>query len=287
MITVQRGDYLPTVAAVQVLLNARRDIAIPVDGAFGPITQNAVCDFQRMTNCSPVTGRVNNATWNRLNQGVNFIVHDAIDIADPVLLTDLDVIRAYNNHSIVIGGMSNSVEQIINTIIRSTVRGTLILVRFDGHGRSGEQFAGFGLTSIVLTAMFGASVPRNPAETNRRYGVDNANSLRQLFTNTITYSIISRESLAAIREFLSRLRPYFSPYGSIEFHGCRVARGAQGRHFMYEVSDIVGVPASGGLVSQSVGTVQSFEGATFTGCPNGLSLREWATNLPGLNTSLP
>ena len=278
MITVQLGDRLPTVATVQRLLNARRDTAILVDGAFGPITQNAVRDFQRMTHCSTVNGRVDNATWNRLNQGMNFTVHDVIDITDPELLLDLGVIERYNDHPIVFGGMSNAVEQMVNLVISRTPNGSLVLLRFDGHGNQGIQVIGVGRGWIDI---FGTQRPHNERNI--------PDAQIELYRNTIRYSSVSgsQKNLRYVRDFLSRLRPCFSPYGSIEFHGCRIALGAEGRSFMQEVSDIVGVPATGSLISQDVGTVQRFMGTTFTGCPNGVSLKDWSGSLPELNVSLP
>ena len=278
MITVQLGDRLPTVATVQRLLNARRDTTILVDGAFGPITQNAVRDFQRMTHCTTINGRVDNATWNRLNQGMNFTVHDVIDITDPELLPDLRVIERYNNNPIVIGGMSNAVEQMVSSVISRTPYGSLVLLRFDGHGNNGIQVIGAGRGWVDI---FGIPVPRNKHNVSA--------SQIELYKNTIGYSSIggSRRNLRNIQDFLARLRPYFSPYGSVEFHGCHVAGGSEGRSFMRDVSDIVGVPATGSLISQDVGTVQRFMGTTFTGCPNGVSLKDWSGSLPELNVSLP
>ena len=277
MITVQQGDHLPTVSCIQILLNARRETPILVDGAFGPITRHAVMDFQRMANLT-INGRVDNATWSRLNQGMSFTVQDVIDLADPELLIDLHAIERYNNSPIAIGGMSNAVEQIINLVVNSTPKGSLVLLRFDGHGKSGLQSTGIGRGSIDI---FGTRMPKNkqliPAPKF------------EIFLNTYKYSSISgsKKGLRFIKDFLARLRPCFSPYGSVEFHGCHVAEGAEGKSFMREVSDIVGVPSTGAFSSQPIGTVQRFVGSTFTGCPNGLSLRDWSSNLPELNMSLP
>ncbi len=69
--SVGRGDEGPLVAFIQLIL---RDIIIlygrdpdllPIDGVFGPVTEEAVKDFQRIQRL-PDDGRVDRITWNRL-----------------------------------------------------------------------------------------------------------------------------------------------------------------------------------------------------------------------------
>jgi peptidoglycan hydrolase-like protein with peptidoglycan-binding domain len=275
MLDIRIGDFLPTVAVVQTLLNARLEMSTPitVDGAFGISTENAVKNFQRKTNCSDIDGIVGTATWNRLSQGMGFTVKDVIDVTDPDLAYDEVITRKYNPNPIIIGGMSNAVEHVINLIVNSTPNGSLLLIRFDGHGNAGVQGVGIGTTDIVLTAIYGKNKPSNMKD------IDERNT--ELFRNTIIFSTISVKNL----KFLARLRPCFSPYGSIEFHGCEVAKYEKGRSFMKEVSKITGVPASGSLYTQQVGQIRRFIGQTYTGCPNGLSLKEWSAALPSINMS--
>jgi hypothetical protein len=276
MINVRLGDQLPTVATVQTLLNARRNTPILVDGSFGPITQNAVRDFQRMTQCSIISGRVDNATWHRLNQGMNLAVEDVIDITDPLLLQDLKALQSFRCSITVMGGMSNAVEQAISLIVNKVPQGSLVLLRFNGHGNNGRQVVGAGRGWVD---MFGTPQPHDP----RKIKPWQATAIQQIKD----YSLISLKGLRYIKDFLSLLKPCFSPYGSIEFHGCSIAGGVDGKPFLKSVSQIVGVPAVGSLIKQHTGNVGRFEGTTFTGCPNDISLKEWSANLPILNMSLP
>jgi hypothetical protein len=276
MITVKQGDKLPTVAVVQMLLNARRDNPIIVDGDFGSITQKAVRDFQRMTDCSAITGRVDIATWHRLNQGINMAIEDVIDVTDPLLLQDLRALESFHCSIIVMGGMTNAVEQAISLIVSKVAKGSLVLLRFNGHGNNGRQVVGAGRGWID---MFGTPKPVDP----RKIKPEQATAIQLM----MDYSLISYKGLKFIKDFLARLKPCFSPYGSIEFHGCSIAGGSDGKPFLKEVSQIVGVPATGSLTKQHVGKVGHFEGITFTGCPDGISLEDWSANLPELNMSLP
>jgi peptidoglycan hydrolase-like protein with peptidoglycan-binding domain len=46
---MQPGDMLPMVSILQLLLNRQREGSkITVDGAFGPLTKQAVLDFQKL-----------------------------------------------------------------------------------------------------------------------------------------------------------------------------------------------------------------------------------------------
>ncbi len=69
--SVGPGDEGPLVAFIQliirdiILLYGRDDDLLPVDGVFGPITEEAVKDFQRVHRL-PDDGRVDRITWNRL-----------------------------------------------------------------------------------------------------------------------------------------------------------------------------------------------------------------------------
>jgi hypothetical protein len=276
MINVRIGDQLPTVAIVQILLNARRDKPIVVDGAFGSKTQRAVRDFQRKTGCSTVSGHVDNATWKRLNQGMNLGVEDVIDVTDPLLLTDLKALQSFNSSITVMGGSSNAVEGAITLIVHKAHNGSLVLLRFNGHGNHGRQVVGAGRGWVD---MFGTPKPKDP----KKITPYQASAIQDM----MNYSLISYKGLKYIKDYLARLKPCFSPYGSIEFHGCSIAGGADGKPFLRAISQIVGVPATGSFTKQHTGHVGRFEGTTFTGCPNEISLEDWAASLPELNMSLP
>ena len=73
--SVGRGDENLLVGVIQFLLReittlyGRDNAAIPLDGIFGDVTEQAVKDFQAV-NRLPPDGRVDRITWNRLAEGV-------------------------------------------------------------------------------------------------------------------------------------------------------------------------------------------------------------------------
>ena len=73
--SVGRGDENLLVGVIQFLLReiitlyGRDSSAIPLDGIFGDVTEQAVKDFQAV-NRLPPDGRVDRITWNRLADGV-------------------------------------------------------------------------------------------------------------------------------------------------------------------------------------------------------------------------
>jgi peptidoglycan hydrolase-like protein with peptidoglycan-binding domain len=284
MVVLQKGDHLPTVAFVQALLNARRANSIKVDGDFGALTKAAVAQFQTATKCSAPNGNIDANTWNRLCNGTDAIVKDTLDIATPEALDCLEQMKKNNINPIVIGAMSNSIAQLITNIIQDTPRKKLVLLRFYGHGGAGFQNMGTGKERLVIGDIYGVSVTYDGIQTVIQQG---SSQSAQLYTNTIRYSTINLQNLEYIKEILQRLKPYFHPYGSIEFHGCQVGRGVDGKSFLNQIADIVGVPASASVISQYVVLVQKFMGAVTTGCPNGSTLKEWSLNLPPYNESLP
>lgn len=71
MVILQRGDHLPTVAGVQTLLNVHvpSQQRLEVDGAFGPLTEEAAKWFQREIMHARPTGIINGEVWRVLSQG--------------------------------------------------------------------------------------------------------------------------------------------------------------------------------------------------------------------------
>jgi len=81
---LRQGDRLPTVAAVQILINRamRRGEQIAVDGVFGPKTRDAVRAFQTKSHVRP-DGVVGEQSWRELIRGQGLQVIDAVDVTNP------------------------------------------------------------------------------------------------------------------------------------------------------------------------------------------------------------
>jgi hypothetical protein len=283
MLFLERGDKLPTVAAMQSLLNARIGNSLRVDGDYGPITEMAVKNFQQMTGCSGPSGKVDNLTWFRLNRSANLTVVDTVDICDPGMMEGLENVRNFNKNimatdsmssAVVLGCMSNAVEDIVKQITTQNSAKSIVLLRFDGHGNVAVQGVGIGHGVDDI-------IPNAPDKLSKEQ------DLVSLLAHK--YSSISggKKGLKYVKEFIKRLKPLFSSYGSIEFHGCQIAKEAEGRRFLHEISDITGVPVTASVVEQFKVKMHRFFGPYVTACPGGKDLGRWAASRPVMHMSLP
>lgn len=251
---LRQGYRLPTVGVLQVLLNrgiSERELA--KDGIFGGKTKQAVRNFQRPRGLSP-DGIVGKNTWPRLTAGTGFRIIDAVDITDPdTANTEVGDIRRTGGDPSLVGYMCNGIGQILQALIgRMREQGEVVLLRFHGHGAPGVMGISDG-------------------EGEHSYGDSDMASL--------TSGVI-----AAIAGQLGMLRPYFGPYGSVELHGCKVARGLTGRQMIQRLANVWNVPVSGGVNTQYSGGISTFrfEGPVFTAFPGGMTLKQWSMALPNL-----
>lgn len=244
---IRQGDNLPVVGVLQKLLN-RAGANLTADGAFGPLTKAAVQNFQRPRGLA-VDGVIGENSWPRVSANTNLPIIDCIDVFDPSL-AELEVsdIRRAGGNPIVIGGMSNGVEQAVTEILRAG-RGVFLL-RFHGHGARGAA------------------------------GISSGHG--DLDPSMIHRSDIALHNLRELRPVLSRLRGLFGPYGCVQFMHCETGGGPNGRQLLREIANLLGVPASAGVNTQYGGGFKTFrfEGPTFTAVPGGGSLRSWCESRP-------
>jgi hypothetical protein len=244
---LRRGDQLPAVGVLQKLLN-RGEAKLVADGIFGPHTEAAVREFQRVRHMG-VDGIVGKDTWPRVSAGANLRILDCIDVFDPSLLQleATDIKRAGGN-PMLIGGACNGVAEAVNLILRAAGAGTVFLLRFHGHGAPGVAGVSFGQGEIGW---------------GERADIDVANF------NTL-------------QPTLARLRPIFSDYGNVQFMHCETGSGTKGRRLLQLIANTLGVPATAALHIQYGGGLDTFkfEGPTFTALPGGGSLGTWCRSLP-------
>jgi hypothetical protein len=207
---LRRGDNLPTVGVLQLLLN-RTGAQLRVDGQFGYRTQAAVADFQRDRHLA-ADGVVGEDTWARLSAVDRLPILDCIDVFDAALYEgDAAEVRRAGGDPILIGGMSRGVGMAAAAII---ARGPdVFLLRFIGHGTRGWQgiSAGKGGFGDQRSAIHYVNAPNiQPLGIQRALG----------------------------------------PYGNIEMHGCHVAAGARGRQFITTLAHQFGVPVTAGTATQ-------------------------------------
>lgn len=244
---LRKWDILPAVAVLQRLLQARVDPSIACDGQFGSKTREAVRTFQRDQRLG-VDGIVGQRTWPALVAGdAGLSVADCVDVFDDD--PEADDIRDVGGRPFVIGGASNGLEQMVETVVRSTRPGSVFLLRFHGHGAPGLA------------------------------GISAGTGKEGFHRNTIT-----ARGGAQMRALIARLAPIFSAYGCIQFMHCNTGQGRAGRELLSLVADATGVPASGAVRTQYGGglTTFRFEGPVNTAFPGGQTLRSWASALPAL-----
>lgn len=246
---LHQGDRLPVVGVLQKLLS-RTGIATAADGDFGPRTGAAVRRFQSERRIGG-NGTVEAVTWERLCAGERSLrIVDCVDVFDPSLyrLERADIQRAGGN-PLLIGGMSNGVEQAISLIVGSAAPGSVMLLRFHGHGGPGTAGVGVGDGS----AGWGG---------NR--------------------STVDGRAPAAMTRMFARLRPIFGPYGCIQFMHCSTGQGATGRALLESIARGTGVPVTAAIRDQLGGGLTTFryEGPTHTSLPHGGSLSAWCRALP-------
>lgn len=245
---LKTGDKIPAVGVAQKLLNARAGSSLVCDGIYGPKTANAARNFQRPRGLG-TDGIIGEKTWGRLKQMTDDIeVIDCIDIFDPDLLTleAGDIARAGGN-PILIGGMSNGVEQAVMEVIRAARMGKTFLLRFHGHGAAG-----------VAGISTGHGVPGEHAATVR---LSNWNYVGPI---------------------IARLKPIFGPYGCIQFMHCETGRGPKGEELLQKIAEATNVPVTAGINTQFGGglTTFRFEGPTRTAFPSGYNLKTWSVSRP-------
>lgn len=208
---LRQGDKLPAVAVARLLLK-RTGIGLTVDGDFGPRTRAAVLEFQRGHMPLTPDGVIGEKTWPRLRNNERLGVIDGIDVFDPLLFNiEARQLRQSGGNTILIGGMSNGIEQAVSEVV-SRAAGNF-LVRFHGDGASGLAGATMGQGHLG----------------NHGSGFD--------------------RSAPALRA-ISRPSCRRGTHGCIQFMHCSVASGAEGPRFLRAVADATAHPASAGVQIQ-------------------------------------
>jgi hypothetical protein len=255
MITLRRGDRLPSVTVLQSYLNQQSSTGeyLAVDGVFGSHTEAAVQRFRESARLG-WSGIVDYEVWRRV-VGAEWQIIDSVDRSDhdsPRHRIDdhLDL-APYGQTLLEQFGLSAGAPMVLHNVRAAGRTGQVVLLRFHGHGSPGHMVVSSG--RIATGSSF-----------DHRYG-------------------------AGFYMALRALRPIFAPFGSVEMHGCRVGQGRAGRALLSGMADALGVPATGGINSQlgGGGTTFRFEGPTLTICPDGQSLPHWSRRVATVSMPRP
>jgi hypothetical protein len=259
MLICFQGDANPRVVALQLLLNRVRRInpGLTVDGHYGRNTANAVTRFREQI--MQTSGRgdvVDGPVWLSLISGTDLQVLDIIDVTDPVVVESVVPDVAQFTVPILIGAMSNGVTQAI-TEIKSRARGngSLLLIRFHGHGAPGLAAISHGTSRL------------NP-------GID----------PILAQSVFTIEVVKLLRPLLQGIAPLMHDMGFVEFHSCRVAQGQNGSSMIRDLASIWLSPVSAGLSRQKGGGNLNFilQQPSFTSFPAQANLKTWAASRDAL-----
>ena len=251
MLLVESKELSARVVALQILLNRDRAIApkLVTDGSFGTKTGKAVDLFRdKVMHQSGPRLTADPALWRFLLDRAKLQIVDAVDVTDPSLLAEIVPSISNWTDPIVLGGMSNGIAQLVAGV-RARARGekSLLMLRLHGHGAPG------------LIAISHGSRRISP-------GID----------PIAAQSILNLAVLPVLLPLLQQLGPLFCNFGFVELHSCRVAEGGSGVGFVRKLADALGVPVRAGLSKQSTANAFNLTGQTFTGCPGGQELIDWA-----------
>ncbi|MDX2020876.1 MAG: peptidoglycan-binding protein [Deltaproteobacteria bacterium] len=242
-LTLKLGDRLPSVALAQSCLLEAGAEMLAVDGIFGPKTYECVRRFQREKGLAS-SGRIEHHTWRALFAAKPQLAVEVIDASEITVLEDDGPYLDTGGSNILVNyGMSKGAITLIETLVAKYAPRSISLLRFHGHGGPGEMRIAGGGPGVRGTSSFAAGHFKLPR---------------------------------AI-EYFRKLGRVMKPYGSMEFHGCRVGQGAQGKRLLAGIAMACDVPASAGVGTQYGGKKSDrFEGITVTHFPRSLSLKAWA-----------
>lgn len=247
MIRLGEGSVAPVVTSLQILLRRHRPHArITADGNFGPRTKDAVSAFQDHHRSSlSRDGVVGRFTWGKLAEVSNLQTIDVVDGTDPSLVAlEASDITAAGGVPILVFGMSGGVDFVMDQILaRARGRGSVVLLRFHGHGNRGMQ----NLTGGELNG-----APHLASISNANFG----------------------QVVGSLR----KISHIFVGFGCVQLLGCSVGGGASGVSLTRRLADTWGVPVTAGVLDQLGGGPNTFkfEGPTVTGFPSGGNLAGWS-----------
>lgn len=258
MLLLRMGVKGPKVAAIQVLLNHfTLGVEIAVDGVFGDQTRTAVKRFQKSTRPPlKVDGIFGPATWATMRQLSGDVIVNVIDSVDVegskdsitrTVFAGPSVFDFWQNIAIIIKPR-DTVTNAIQQIIGRAKPGSIALLRFFGHGKTGVQAISAGKGKGGLT-----------------------------FGNALMHTNVSDPRYRCL---LSPISAYMCPYGSAELHGCKTGRGIAGTQLLQQLTNFWQVPVSAStwfeIDAGSNQAVFNFEGNVKTIYPGGLCLKTWA-----------
>ena len=255
MFKLKLHEKSPRVTLLQILL--RDEYKLKIDGSLGPKTMAAVRRFQAATReFAPSTGLPTPTTWKNLLKGTNLTVVSSIDAGDKDLAADdKATLEAWGDKPILLGAMCNGLGQLISEVKSRSQGLSLAALRLDGHGNFGKWMT----LSVGEVADLSTENPAEYRLIKKEY-----------------FSYIDPTHFAKLAPMLSQLASKFAPFGFMEHHGCSLGKKPATVKMMGKLANLLNVPISVGVTTQSFGVVADFEGPVVTVFPHGLNLRTWS-----------
>jgi hypothetical protein len=278
MMSVVFNDRGPLVVTMQVLLNRHGEGSpIKVDGHFGPLTREAVRQFQHMAK-QPVTGDIDDNTWNALSARASVCAIDAVDIYDTESMLAPTKARAAGPGLITTGGASNGVASVVARIVeRSSSIGRIAVLRFIGHGGYGAMAVSGGSRTLrdsegkTLYRWMGRGSMGPFGMEHSSYAVIRGRGKHKEAINPVGFDpwleravlglrprgkndsehIFAAESEVELE--LRKVKTVLETYAVIELHGCMTGNGRRGEISLSRMADIIGVPVAAGSSFQKWG----------------------------------
>jgi hypothetical protein len=264
MFNIRFGEHSPRVTLLQILLNSHSCVGadgkrLTVDGLYGRNTRAAVSAGSRLLGVGDLRGgAATPALIKELLADVDLNVITSVDLGDPELQIDIDTFKAEGNDPIVLGGMCNGLQQMVNDVTARARPGRVAALRFDGHGNLGRW----------LTISVG-----NVAHLKGR-------SYQEIENEVMSY--ISSSNFSTVSSVISPLSRIFAPFAFAEHLGCTLGARRETRAMLKKLADLWGVAIRVGIHLQPIGSVD-IVGPDFVAYPMSHNLRSWSRQFQNLD----
>jgi hypothetical protein len=229
MFNVPLGELSARVTLLQLLLNSHDCFGadgkrLTVDGAYGPNTKAAVSSASRLMRVGDPKG---NAAPPELIKAlladVDLKVISSVDLGDPKLEIALDALKEAGDDPIVLGGLCNGLQQLVNEITSRAGPGRTIALRLEGHGNLGRW----------LTVSVGSAAHLK------------GEAYQEIENEVMSY--ISSSNFNTVSSVIAPLSRLFAPFGFAEHRGCTLGARRETRAMLKKLADLWGSPFESGL----------------------------------------
>ena len=271
------------IVLVQSLLRYK-GIDVQITGKWDQQTAGAVAKYRTQLDLEP-QGPVNGNVFFNLIQNTKLKVVESVDAragdVARIAKTQMNLVGVYPlmNPRKVGEGVKNA----IDLIIRRAKDHKIALLRFFAHGNEG----------VWISVALG-----DPFHTRKNGHMKEYEAMKADFYSYIDYSHFERH-----HQVLSRLRPHFASFGSVELNTCKIGNQEE---LLIKLANVWGVPVTGGYDNQRVGNYDydaktiyrneygemvdstfEMEGKVFTAYPNNSQLADWAAKIDKSLINLP